>query len=214
MNSITIKNLGITFEVGQEYTHPKWGQYTVLSINGEKMKVRFADGEKELTISFAARALFNLKCEAAKALKSNSIKGTGKEVDIAYTIGRIAVLGRLYCCGMRDREFDAFKIRYEKAGNKIDKIENMTILCDDANKWGIELSIDLPEGFIDCERFALPEKTGYVKSKEKYTINNNSFWWHLVEKLGFVLGNTQDIEKIAKNFPTKELENAFREGIK
>lgn len=224
MNSVEIKNLGITFTVGKTYNHPKFGEYKVLAFNNHNttMTVMFKSEEnkpekqtKELTIKIAATMIFNEKCNIAKAMNRKSIVVNGTENQIAYTIGRIAVKGSLYICGVQDKKFEAFKYRYEKVGNTLEKIKDITILCDDSNKWGTECSISLPALFTDNEYFALPEKTHIIENKDKtFTINDNNFWWYLVEKMGFILGSKQDIEKIKEKFPNETLREEFLKGVK
>jgi len=204
MNSVTVKKLGITFTVGQEYNHPKWGNYTVKSINDSSINVTFKDGSnKELTTLIAATMIFNQQCEEEKVVGK-----TGSTEDIMYTIGRIAKLGKIFVCGIRDNEYDSFKQRYEKAGNKIDKIENISLLTSKANKWGVELSIKLPENFNN-ENIVLPEK---VKILESNIINNNKFVWSLIEKTGFVLGDKQDYNRILSKLKSETMKNAFIKG--
>lgn len=214
MNSVKV--LGIELEVGKKYNHNKWGEYTVLSLSNEKMMVRFGEGEtsevKELTIRLAAQMIFNQQCDIAKALNSNKIITKGNEEQIAYTIGRIAKYGYLCITGIRDSRFEAFKYRYEKAtGNKLEKVENISLLCDNANKWGDEYTIHLPKDFMKNEYFALPENTNLIENKDgTYTINDNKFWWSLVEKFGFVLGKEQNAEIIKARCPVKLKENFIK----
>jgi hypothetical protein len=225
MNTVEIKNLGVTFTVGETYNHSKWGEYKILSLNNNgTMVVMFKTEESKpeeerkttvLTIKIAATMIFNEKCSIAKAMNRKTVSIKGTENQIAYTIGRIASMGSLYVCGVQDKKFEAFKYRYEKAGNTLEKIENITVLCNDSNKWGIECSISLPILFTDNDYFALPEDTHIIKNKDKtFTINDNNFWWYLVEKMGFVIGNKQDIEEIKENFPTETLKDYFLKGVK
>lgn len=216
MNSVKV--FGVEIEIGKKYNHNKWGEYTVLSfIGNDKMKVSFGEGEKsevkELTIRIAANMIFNNKCDLAKSLNKKSVVVNGSESQIAYTIGRIAKLGYLCITGILDSKFDAFKVRYEKAGNVMgDKVDNITLLCNDANKWGTEYTIQLPKGFSDDDNFALPEDTNFIENKDgTYTINDNKFWWCLVEKFGFVLGKVQDINRIKKYCP-KDLVDSLISG--
>jgi len=217
MNSVKV--LGIEFKVGNKYNHPKFGEYTVLSFSGnDKMKVSFVESEKsevrELTIRVAAQMIFNQECEIAKALNGKSLERKGTEDQIAYTIGRIAKYGYLCITGIQDRKFDAFKIRYEKATSKvIEKIENISLLCDNSNKWGTELTINLPKDFTNNDSFALPENTNIIENKDgTFTINDNKFWWCLVEKFGFVLGKNQDFTVIYDHCP-KELRESLIKGF-
>jgi len=218
MGISSVKVLGIELEIGKNYKHDKWGEYTVLEfLSNEKMLVCFGEGEKsevrELTIRLAANMIFNNKCEVAKALNKKSVVVSGSESQIAYTIGRIAKLGCLCITGILDNRYDAFKLRYEKATEKeLGKVENISILCNDANKWGTEYSIQLPKKFNDNDHFALSENTNIIENKDgTFTINSNGFWWSLVEKFGFCLGKKQDIERIKKYCP-KELVTSLIEG--
>jgi hypothetical protein len=216
MYSYTVKDLGVTFEVGKTYNNQKLGDYVVLSIlNNEKMSVKFANEVRDLNIRIAANQIFNQQCEIAKALNKKTIKVSGTENQIAYTIGRIAVLGRLFVDGVKDKQFEDFKYRYEKAtGDIIEKIENITLLCDDANKWGITLAISLPKDFVENDYFALPENTNIIEIVDgTYCIYDNKFWWALVENFGFVLGRKQNLSKIENRMPN-QLKNYFVEGIK
>ena len=216
MNSVKV--LGIEFKVGETYNHAKFGKYTVFSISGDKMLVRLGEGEesefKELTVRIAASMIFNEKCKEAKALNKKSVVVNGNENQVAYTIGRIAKNGLLCCTGIKDKLYEAFKFRYEKAsGCVIEKLENIALLCDDMNKWGTELTINLPKNFLtdsisgddsnsDNDIYSLPEGTNFIKNKDgSCTINDNKFWWSLVENFGFVLGNKQDIEIIKDRCP-------------
>ena len=214
----SVKVLGIELEVGKKYNHNKWGEYTVLSLSNEKMMVRFGEGEtsevKELTIRLAAQMIFNQNCEVAKALNKKSIVEKGSDEQVAYTIGRIARYGYICITGIQDRKFEAFKYRYEKAtGEKLEKIENISLLCDNSNKWGTELTINLPKDFTKNEYFALPENTNFIENKDgTYTINDNKFWWSLVENFGFKLGKIQDFDIVKERCP-KELKEYLVKGI-
>jgi hypothetical protein len=216
---MSVKVLGIEFDIGNKYEHNKWGEYTVLTfISNDKMEVRFGEGEKSevknLSIQLAANMIFNNKCSLAKSLNRKNIIINGSESQIAYTIGRIARLGCLCITGILDSKFEAFKIRYKKCGNDIsNKVENITILCDNANKWGAEYTIQLPKGFNSNECFALPEGTNIIENVDgSFTINDNKFWWCLVEKFGFILGKIQDMAIIYNNCP-KELRDSLIKGI-
>jgi hypothetical protein len=215
MKTVTIKDLGITFEIGQTYNNPKLGDYTVLSFNGNTMKVHFNTNddsciERELNIRTAAQIIFNAKCNEAKTMKSKSIGNIGNHEAIAFTIGKIAKYGKLFVCGLCDNKFEAFQVRYEKAAPRIENFDFIAVLHNDSNKWGTELSIYLPKDFD--HDISLPEDINLLTDGSGFTINNNSFFWHLVEKLGFVLGDKQNIEHIADNFTSKATKEAFLKG--
>jgi len=215
MKTVTIKDLGITFEIGQTYNNPKLGNYTVLSFNGLSMKVQFGEGDnittRELNIRTAAQIIFNAKCNEARTTKSKSIGNIGNQEAIAFTIDKIAKYGKLFVNGLLDKKFEAFQVRYEKAAPKIENFDFISVLHDLSNKWGSELSIALPKAF-DHDNITLPEDINLLTDRSGFTINNNSFFWHLVERLGFVLGDKQNIEHIAGNFTSKATKEAFLKG--
>ena len=210
---ISVKVLGIEFEIGKNYEHNKWGEYTVLAfLCNDKMEVRFGEGEKSevktLGIRLAANMIFNNRCELAKSLNRKSVVVNGSESQIAYTIGRIAKYGCMCITRILDNKYEAFKIRYEKCGNNIEKIENISILCNNANKCGTEYTIQLPKGFNNNESFALPEGTNLIEHRDGgFTINDNKFWWCLVEKFGLRLGKNQDIENMKRVCPKSLIDN-------
>lgn len=210
MKSLTIKNLGITFNVGETYDHPKWGEYKVISINGDKLKAQFSDKTQELTAKIQAQFLFNKKCEN----KSKMLCVSNNEENIAWTLGLFAVVAHV--------EAEVGYYSWEKFVNKYesitgDKIENCPCaFCCKPETWkpGSELRLQFPLEITNHARYALPDGVAHViDNKGKTTINRNRFWWHIVEKLGFRLSaKGQDIEKIKNNMP-KEYQNVFMEGV-
>jgi hypothetical protein len=81
------------------------------------------------------------------------------------------------------------------------------------NKWGSELRIYIPARFCANPRFVLPANLNLVAADvpENRRINNNEFWWHLVERLNFRAGRTQNLQEIEARLPD-DVRASFRQG--
>lgn len=193
---------GMKFEVGKEYNH-KLGTVKVLKINPtiRKMNVQLGEIIKELDILIFVRMLHNQTTEERK--KASGIKEHNKREDYFFTLGIIAFKGTL-SAEMGYNYYNTFIKRYHSITGQYENIPFVFRCAPETKRPGSELRIDIDKMIMNNERFCLPEDVKPVIDKYgKITINKNSFWWDLVEKLGFSTGRNQNIERILKNIPEK-----------
>lgn len=112
------------------------------------------------------------------------------------------------------KEQTKFESKYHRLTGIIPKPDNKNyyILHNKVDKWGIELRINfISPGIIPQ---SLKKMAVQPRPSTKYThrVNNNEFIWELIQA-GFLLGDTQDDNRIRNLVPNKYL-NSYNKGLK
>ena len=192
------------------------GWYEVLQIKGNDLVVRYETGkEMQFDAETQARIISNIGIEERSVIPSN-LSSTEMQT-FGWTLGVIACQGELQA-EIPPQSWRGFCHDYVSATGvcDIEKVEGLYRLTKGGhNKWGCELRIYLPENVVEQQRFCLPSDVALASCPHegKVRVNNNKFWWHLVQRLGFVCGGKQDIRKIRKRLPA-ELHVSFDNGMK
>lgn len=219
-----MKVLGIEFKTGSQQNHPKFGAYTIMSIMGDKMKVRFNNGEvKELTISITAQMIFNQQNTSEKTLPKKVIgkddilnkkyQSNYSDKNFSWTIGALARKCKIKVIGVRNEKVDELISEYRK--NTGSNIQGKINCCDNSTKWGLELSVIIPQEVVDNFRFCLPEYC-YIEystlDKTTQRINNNKFAWTLIS-YGFDINKEHNVISIKELAENLDIES-FEKGLK
>ncbi len=201
------------FKVGGRYRNAK-DNYEVLSMDGAEMCVRYDGGaEQNLDCATQAKIVSRLEREEMSAVPPNTRAGT--EGDVAWTLGTLAKHAN-FEAHVPPQSAKGFSSTYRRRWPDAPAdLPACYPIANAASKWSVQLRICFPEKFESDRRFSLPNDVKSVAAPEPHIrrINNNAFWWHLVEQLGFQLGNAQDINKISKQLP-EHLRAAFLDGAR
>lgn len=202
------KSNGITFVVGNEYRN-RQGKYKVLEIKPPSLKVQFGTEIKEINLEIAARIATNLQCDDIKT--TMGIHKNSSQENFAYTIGIIAAKGNL-SAEVGYYSYDGFMQKYYHITGCSENIPNVFRCAQTTHKPGCELRIEIEKELTLLDRFHLPDDVRPVTDKYgSTTINKNSFWWHLIEKLGFRLCKKQNPEIISTSLP-ENIRSHFWDG--
>jgi hypothetical protein len=201
------------FLIGSRYRNRIQG-YEVLDIRNDQIRVRYDDLTEEWgDAAIFARIHTNIQREEAGAFPRQL--PAGRNQDFAWTLGMIAVYGELHA-EVPPQSWRGFEHDYRTlTGNHNIAAEPCVfqIAIGGENKWGSELRIYIPARFCANPRFVLPANLNLVAADvpENRRINNNEFWWHLVERLNFRAGRTQNLQEIEARLPD-DVRASFRQG--
>lgn len=202
------------FLVGGRYRNRNQS-YEVLEFRNGQIKRRNDDQTEDwVEAELAARIHTNIQREEAGAFPRQL--PAGRNDDFAWTSGVIARHGELHA-EVPPQSWRGFEHTY-RATTGDHNIANepcvFQIAVGGNNKWGSELRIYIPIRFCGNQRFVLPEFVNLVDANvpENKRINNNEFWWHLVERLGFRAGRVQNQNQIESRLPNN-VRHSFRDGF-
>lgn len=110
---------------------------------------------------------------------------------MAYTI--TSVSGLYLEAEVAPQGQPAFEARYKTATGKIISPGSPDEYQNQNNKWGAELRVYFNSSALKAQFQAdgltvEDHNTGYKSGEFGHRVNNNDFWWHLVENLGATLG--------------------------
>lgn len=202
------------FEIGRRYRHRN-GIYEVLRRERERLVVRFDSGEERtLDAEIAARISSNIEIEERTQLPGGLHESQLQ--DFSWTLGAICKTGFL-SAEVPPQSESGFQSDYRAVAGNVDfnTLEGYFPISEGGyNKWGCELRIEFPEMMLSNSRFVVPVGVNVVSGHSPgiARINNNGFWWHLVNQLGFRLGPKQNTGVIERNLPLN-IREAFRGGI-
>jgi hypothetical protein len=199
------------FEIGGRYRNEK-GSYEVLVLGDGKMRVRYdSDAEQDLECALQAKIISRLNQEEMSAIPPNA--AADKQKQLAWTLGALARHGTLEAHVPPQSKKGFFSTYRKHWENADEQTPGYYPIADAGSKWGPQLRISFPAKIENDERFTLPQDVQTVAAPDGQVrrINKNSFWWHLVEQLGFKLGNTQDTKRICSRLP-EDLQEEFLDG--
>ena len=202
------------FLIGSRYRNRDQG-YEVLDIRGDQIRVRYDNLTEEWgeAVIFA-RIHTNIQREEAGAFPRQL--PAGRNQDFAWTLGIIARHGELHA-EVPPQSWRGFEHDYRRiTGNhNIDAEPCIFHIAEGGdNKWGSELRVYIPARLCVMQRFVLPANLNLVAADvpENRRINNNEFWWLLIERLGFRAGRVQDQNQIEARLP-EDVRQSFRDGF-
>ncbi len=202
------------FIVGSRYRNRDQG-YEVLDIQGDQLHVRYDDLTEDWGDStLFARIYTNIQREEAGAFPRQL--AAGRNQDFAWTLGVIARHGELHA-EVPPQSWRGFEHDYRTITGNPNIADEPCVFrsaIGGGNKWGSELRIYIPERFCNDARFILPANLNLVAADvpDRRRINNNEFWWFLVERLNFRAGKTQGQNEIQARLPNDVL-NSFLLGF-
>ena len=193
------------FVVGNQYSDRRGG-YRVLAINGGHVKIRYDDG-REATVDLATKARIhaNIAAEARARHPHQSA---------AYfrTLGFLTRHGD-FQAEVPPKSRATFEDRYHAITGRRPVLHNNGYFPIDAvtndDKWGAELRINFPDRADLTFPPAVQSRAG--ASPGTLRINNNQYWWQLVQ-VGFRLGTRHDVERIRATVPPA-FQTAFDDGL-
>lgn len=202
------------FMVGGRYRNRNQS-YEVLEIRDGQIRARNDDlTEYEVNAELAARIHTNIQREEAGAFPRQLT--AQQHQDFAWTLGVIARNGELHA-EVPPQSWRGFEHDYRTVTGNVDTAAEpcvFRIAIGGDNKWGSELRIYVPTRFCNMPRFVLPANLNLVAADvpQNRRINNNEFWWHLVERLNFRVGGIQNQQQIEAQLPNEFLQS-FRDGF-
>jgi hypothetical protein len=201
------------FQVGARYRNRKTA-FEVSGIDADALTVRLEDvTETTYSAEMQVRIISNMEREQARFLPGGL--AANRENDFAWTLGAVAATARLEA-EVPPRAWPGFVRTYENYTGVVLSPESrgVYLLAGDDNKRGAELRLYFSEELASSSRLALPAYVFVVagSSPGDSRVNNNAFWWHLVERCGFVAGPIQDDQAIRMRI-SPELQPDFEQGI-
>jgi hypothetical protein len=196
------------FILGEKYADRR-GQYTVLAVEGDRLRIRYDSDEVETygDIVIKARIFKNILSEQRNLHPIQTDR-------YFFFLGFLAKHGE-FQAEVPPQSQANFEEHYKLLVGETPLIHRdgyFPIEIETTwDKWGPELRIYFPE--IDDNRIDLPGSVDPrpASAPETLRINNNGFWWKLVA-LGFRLGRCHDVGKIRASIPAKFHAN-YEEGL-
>jgi hypothetical protein len=205
----------IVFIVGSRYANRN-GEYEILSIDGDKMLIRYDDGtSQEVSVSTQARISKNMAIEAS-LVSPYHISQEAKNKKFYESIGFLASHATMLEAIVPPHSLKGFVKDYSniKGTNPRDGQAGFYVHNPYADKWGCELRVTFSATKIERDNLILGPDVNIVidpANTNSWRINNNGFWWSLL-RFGFEMGYKQNIAIIRNSIPSKYREN-FDNGV-
>ena len=206
----------VTFLVGQRYRNRK-GEYEVLGIQGNSMKVRYDDGSEQiLSMSTQATIFENIRREEMLPTKSSKKPSTKPQNQQFYwSLGFLLARNPKFIAFIPAHALDAFKDKfYDATGRELlDNEKGITIHPPGTGKWWYELRVTFTARPNELYLLNFGHDVNIVEGSPDnnlWNINNNRFFLRLLE-FNFSTGSQQDKASIESAIPNQYLE-AFKEG--
>ncbi len=206
----------VTFLVGQRYRNKK-GEYEVLEIQGDSIKVRYNDGSQQiLTISIQATIFENMQREEMLPTKSSKKLPTKPQNQQFYwSLGFLLARNLSLRAFIPQHALDTFKDKfYDATGRELlDNEKGITIHPPGTGKWWYELRVTFTARPNELYLLNFGHDVNIVEGSpdnKLWNINNNSFFLRLLE-FNFSTGSQQDKASIESAIPNQYLD-AFKEG--
>ena len=194
-----------SFIVGGRYTN-RLGEYEVLAINGDDMLIRYDDGaQHHVTASVQARIAQNMTIETA-TISPYPQNQQGRNQSFFYSLGFLTARVRKLEAIIPPQSLDGFVRDYVNIKNIRPRQgqSGFYIHRPEADKWGCELRVTFEANDAELAALDFGPTVHVVQASENpgfyWRINNNGFWWRLL-RLGFNMGDVQDINTIRTAVP-------------
>lgn len=205
----------VTFEVGNRYCN-RDGEYEVLNIQGNSMRVRFDSGEElALTISIQANIYENIQQERIP-IKRQSTALKPQTQQFYWSMGFLLARKAALLAFIPPHALDAFKDKfYDATGRELSENEKgIVVHLPETDKRWYECRITFRAK--PSELYLLPlglschEPVEASQDHSLWNINDNKLFFALLE-FGFATGPKQDRAKIENNITAQYLAS-FSEG--
>ena len=205
----------VTFLVGQRYRNRK-GEYEVLEIKGDLMKVRYDNGSEQISVISTQAIIFeNMQREEmlTKSSKKPSMKPQNQQ--FYWSLGFLLARNPNLIAFIPQHAIDAFKGKfYDATGRELlDNEKGITIHPPGTDKRWYELRVTFTARPNELHLLNFGHDVNIVEGspdKKTWNINNNRFFLRLLE-FNFSTGNQQDKASIESAIPNQYLD-AFKEG--
>jgi len=203
------------FAVGETYSN-RQRQYTLLSIQGTKLLVRFDDGSTgTLDAEVQRRIITNMALELKTLTRGVDPRNLDLRRKFIFSIGFLAASVDLQA-EVPPQSRASFERKYiDIKGRSIPPTVTgyYPLIGDDINKWGPELRIYFYATEAELDELYFGE---YVDVRDgtqsaQYRINNNAFFYQLLG-MGFDFGPDQDVNRIRQSIPAS-LRGDFDRGV-
>jgi len=199
------------FQIGGRYRN-RAGFFEVLDLVGGTMTVSMEDGE---VCTFDLETQFRIQKNLKKEERSLFPTGVPAENESGFitTVGALARSAD-FVAEVPIKAIRGFSNSYKSATGELPQGQGYYELHEGADKWGAELRIGFPSHMQLQPWFILPVGVQPAPKAQNgiSRINNNSFWWHLVEYFGFQIGASQDLEIIRSRIHPNFIES-LEQGI-
>ena len=204
----------VTFLVGQRYRNRK-GEYEVLEIQGNSMKVCYDDGSQQiLSISTQATIFENMQREEMLTKSSKKPSTKPQNQQFYWSLGFLLARKSNLIAFIPPHALDAFKDKfYDATGRELlDNEKGITIHPPGTGKWWYELRVTFTAGPNELNLLNFGYDVNIVEGSDNnlWNINNNRFFLRLLE-FNFSTGSQQDKASIESAIPNQYLD-AFKQG--
>jgi len=207
-----------SFLIGGRYRN-RIGEYEVLDINDDYLRVRYDDGrEDNLDARVQARIIQNMRLETQRISPYPSEDADNKNHTFFQSLGFLAKRVTMLEAIVHPRAQAGFVETYRSIVGRSPSVgqDGYYVHEPEADKWGNELRVTFDASGEEIEELDLGPDVEIVVNPSAYgyswRINRNAFWWYLL-RLGFKMGHAQDIQLIRAKIPHSYL-NDFDEGIR
>jgi len=206
----------VTFLVGQRYRNRK-GEYEVLEIQGNSMKVRYDDSsQRVLSMSTQATIFENIRREEMLPTKSSKKLSTKPQNQQFYwSLGFLLARNPNLRAFIPQHALDSFKDKFLDARGRelLDNEKGITIHPPETDKRWYELRVTFTARANELYLLNFGHDVNIVEGSpdsKLWNINNNRFFLRLLE-FNFSTGSQQDEAAIESAVPDQYLD-AFKEG--
>lgn len=207
-----------SFLIGGRYRN-RLGEYEVLDIHGNHIRVRYDDGrEDNLDAGIQARIIENMQLET-RIVSPYPIKAAGDRNRTFFrSIGFLAKRATMLEAIVHPRAQGGFVETYRSVTGQNPSIgqDGYYLHEPEADKWGNELRVTFDANDEEIRGLDLGPDVHIVANPSaqgrSWRINKNAFWWYLL-RLGFTMGRTQDMHSITSRIP-HTYSSDFGEGIR
>lgn len=206
------------FRIGETYRN-RDRRYEVVGFSGGTLRVRYEDGtQASLDASIQRRIIDNMARDSPSTQPAVRPPAThpqlrplnlGPSDDMDLRRRFFATLRHLALCADLQAELppasvEGFLGRYSQLAGAVPRPGDpgFYVLSEPLNKWGPELRIYFPATPTELDELYFGEdiEVRDAQGDGQYRINNNDFFYDLAA-YGFVLGPTQDIDRIRARIP-------------
>lgn len=203
------------FLVGSRYAN-RHGEYEVLSINGDKMLIRYDDGTShEVSVSTQARISQNMALEANR-VSPYPTSQEARNQQFYESVGFLAVRATMLEAIIPPHSLGGFTSDYANIKGVAPRSGQPGFYVHNplADKWGCELRITFAATENEIGALDFGPSVNIVvdpANVNRWRINNNGFWWDLL-RFGFEMGNIQNAGVIRSLIPF-QYRNPFDAGV-